>query len=261
MLNVMIIDKEAGGRAAMSQLLHDNFSNINIVGEIESAKKSVELILKNPIDLIFMDENSLDEEKGSSDLINHSYRSAYDLVVVSESEPYNFCSNGQVLEYITKPLDTHKLKTLVNKVSRKKDQIFGSFQKMINEFAVLNCLNKRISLCDKYELIFPKISEIIYCKADGFYTQFFLKDGTTILVSKNIKEYESILPPEHFFRAHKSFLINLNEIKKYIKGEGGYIVMENGDNVPISIRKKEDFLKAVMNSQMNNHHYRRDALQ
>lgn len=254
MLNIMIIDKDANGRAAISHLLQNNFRGVNIIGELESVSHSIDVMIQNTIDLIFLDEKSMLPEGSNYDLIKNSQRSPFDLVIISENEHSNINVQEPALDYISKPLDKNKLMNSVNKVLTRKSEILIGFQKMVKEIAAINVLNKRISLCDKYELLFPKISDVLYCKAEGFYTQFFLKDGSHVMVSKNIKEYESLLPSEHFFRVHKSYLINLNEIKKYIKGDGGYIVMENGDTIPISIRKKEDFLKMIMNCQLHNHH-------
>jgi two-component system, LytTR family, response regulator len=254
MLNIMIIDKDVHGRAAISHLLQDNFRNVNIIGELESISHSVDVMIKNTIDLVFLDEKSLLPEKSNYDFIKNTCHNPFDLVIISDKENPDLQLEEPILDYISKPLDKNKLKNSVNRVQSKKNEILNGFQNMVKELVAMNVLNKRISLCDKYEFMFPKVSDILYCKADGFYTQFFFKDGTHLMVSKNIKEYEEILPAEHFFRVHKSYLINLNEIKKYIKAEGGYIVMENGDSIPISIRKKEDFLKMIMNFQLNNHH-------
>jgi two-component system LytT family response regulator len=85
----------------------------------------------------------------------------------------------------------------------------------------------------------------VYCKGDGAYTYFFLKNGERITTSKNLKEYENRLKDFNFFRSHKSFLVNLAEIKTYIRGEGSHAVMSNGDNVGVSKRRKDMFLAAL----------------
>ena len=85
----------------------------------------------------------------------------------------------------------------------------------------------------------------MYCKAEGSYTTFKLTNGTNLLVSKHLKEYENLLVEQHFMRVHNSFLINLNEVKKYVKADGGYILMNNGETVSISRNKKEIFFKTM----------------
>jgi len=91
------------------------------------------------------------------------------------------------------------------------------------------------------------IQEIIYLKADGQYTHFYLKDGASKTSSRNLKEYEEILTEHGFFRAHHSYLINMNEVKKYVRGDGGSALMSNGLEIDVSKRRKEDFLKLLDN--------------
>lgn len=89
---------------------------------------------------------------------------------------------------------------------------------------------------------FISIEDIIVCKADGSYTSFILKNKSPLLVSKHLKEYENLLAEQQFMRVHNSYLINLKEVKKYIKSDGGYIIMSNDMHVSISPRKKEELI-------------------
>jgi two-component system LytT family response regulator len=88
-----------------------------------------------------------------------------------------------------------------------------------------------------------KVSDITYCESDISYTQFYLADGRKILVSRTLREYEDMLKEFGFFRVHKSFLVNLFAISKFEKADGGYLVMENNDRVPVSSRKKDELME------------------
>ncbi len=92
---------------------------------------------------------------------------------------------------------------------------------------------------------FFAINDIIYCEANGPYTYIFLVNGRKIISVRNIKEYEEMLPDSLFFRSHHSFLINLNKIKKYHKGRGGEVEMENGVRIEIAIRRRDEFFKKI----------------
>jgi len=92
---------------------------------------------------------------------------------------------------------------------------------------------------------FIAIQDIIVCKADGSYTSFILEDNNTLLVSKHLKEYENLLGEYQFMRVHNSYLINLNKVKKYIKSDGGHLIMSNDLEVNISPRKKDDLIEAM----------------
>jgi two-component system LytT family response regulator len=86
----------------------------------------------------------------------------------------------------------------------------------------------------------------MHLEAAGSYTWFYIKDSKKELVAKNLKDFEDILPPTVFCRIHHSHIVNINFVKKYFKGRGGYVEMEDGTTVEVSARKKEDFLKRYM---------------
>jgi two-component system LytT family response regulator len=91
-------------------------------------------------------------------------------------------------------------------------------------------------------LIFVKVRDIIFCESDGAYTQFHLRSGQQIMTSKNLKEYEDLLNDYDFLRIHHSYLINLREITRYIRGDGGQVVLSNSRTLDVSKRKKDIFL-------------------
>lgn len=101
----------------------------------------------------------------------------------------------------------------------------------------------KIALPSMEGLQFVNLDEIIYCESQDNYTQFFLTDGKRIMVSKTIKHFEELLDPNSFFRVHRSNIINLKYIDKYVKGEGGYVVMKKGERIPVSRRRKDAFLQ------------------
>ncbi|MBT3647598.1 MAG: LytTR family transcriptional regulator [Flavobacteriales bacterium] len=92
-------------------------------------------------------------------------------------------------------------------------------------------------------LQFINLDDIVYCESQDNYTKFFLVDGQRIMVSKTIKHFEELLNPNQFFRVHRSNIVNLKYIEKYVKGEVGYIVMKQGERIPVSRRRKESFLQ------------------
>ena len=104
---------------------------------------------------------------------------------------------------------------------------------------------EKICLATTYCKEFILINEIILSKADGSYTSFTLKEVNTLLVSKHLKEYENLLADHKFMRVHNSYLIYLKEVKKFIKSDGGYIIMSNDMHVSISPRKKDDLLESM----------------
>lgn len=112
---------------------------------------------------------------------------------------------------------------------------------------IINSKNKVIPLKDKEAIYFINIDEIEYCEASGTYTKFFLTSDRELLISSPIKFYEESLKDFAFIRVHNSFLVNLNNIIRFERRDGGVIVMKNGSRVPVSKRKKELFVEAINN--------------
>ncbi len=104
---------------------------------------------------------------------------------------------------------------------------------------------QKIVVMDKQECIFLKVKNICYIEADGAYSNIYLQDGKKMVVSKNVKVFAEKLSEASFCRIHKSYLININFISKYVKSDGGYLIMENGASIPVSVRKKDSLLHLV----------------
>ena len=132
--------------------------------------------------------------------------------------------------------------------NRKGDKVYLlQIKNLVKNLEIPDVKNKKICLSTHEGMEFVKVLDILYCKANGSYTLFSLKDQQDQLVSKNLKEFEMLLQEYDFMRVHNSFLINLREVKKYIKSDGGYIIMNNGDHVNLSQSKKDQFLERIVN--------------
>ena len=149
-------------------------------------------------------------------------------------------------DYLLKPIDIEELKTAVAKIADKetsetKKQVELLQQNMQHPKKQLN----KLAVPTLDGLLFYDINDIIHLEANSNYTQIFFNNQTKILASKTLKDFEELLPQDIFFRVHHSHLINLNYIKKYIKGDGGQIELQNGTCVDVSRRKKDEFLKTI----------------
>jgi two-component system LytT family response regulator len=148
-------------------------------------------------------------------------------------------------DYLLKPVDIEELKSAVGRVMQTKKQHTDQKLEVLEQhMATRNPLNK-IAIPTLEGLLFFDISEIIHLEAQSNYTAIFFNHHPRLLASRTLKEFEDLLPDHMFFRPHHSHIINLNYIKKYIKGDGGQIEMQNGHFVDVARRKKEEFLKAI----------------
>jgi two-component system LytT family response regulator len=152
------------------------------------------------------------------------------------------------LDYLLKPVDPDELTAAVAKVKefRKKQSISENIKLLAEHLNTgNNAGSKRLALnsADKVQIV--RVDEIIRCESERNYTTFFLKGGKQIVVTRTLKEYEELLEPLGFVRVHHSHLINLEYLKEFIKADGGYTIMNDGAHVPVSVRKRDDLMKAL----------------
>lgn len=142
---------------------------------------------------------------------------------------------SELVKAINKALETINIKNTIAQLTILKE----SFQN--------NQISKKIVLKESDNIHFVQINEIIFCKADGNYTHFELLNGDKIMVSKPIGEYEAMLDTYDFVKAHHSFLVNLKHVRTFNKSDGGVLIMINGTQVPVSLRKKERIMQLLVN--------------
>lgn len=151
--------------------------------------------------------------------------------------------------YLLKPIDEVSLTAILNKCFHHREQEkFEQQQLAVSRDHYLAqglSASKRIALKSVEYIEIVSIEDIMFCKSDRGYTSFYLNDGREIVVSKGLKEYESLLTPFGFLRCHQSYLVNFKYVKKYYRE--GYLQMENKENILVSSRKKEEVIKYLEN--------------
>ncbi len=233
MLRAVIIDDERKSRENLELLLNSFVEKVEIVGMAEGVLTGIETIEKYTPDLVFLDIH-LANGDGFQVLEALKDKDQNVIFVTGHEEHAVKAFRSDAVDYLLKPVCIEHLQGAVERV-RSRTNTSSNVQEA----------KKQISLSTSKGLQFLKTEDIVYCKGDGAYTYFFLKSGERITTSKNLKEYENRLKDFNFFRSHKSFLVNLAEIKTYIRGEGSHAVMSNGDNVGVSKRRKDLFLAAL----------------
>jgi len=245
-LRAVIVEDEKHSRENLKNLLQEFCVNINVVGMAGNVDEAVEEIKSKKPDVIFLD---IELQTGTGfDVLERVSHLNFEVIFTTAFEQYAIKAvKFSSLDYLLKPIDLEELQNAVDKAQTKRNQTV--YKKQL-ETLMLNLkqqkpkLNKIcLSTSDGFEFI--EVNDILYCKAEGAYTVFVLKSSEKILVSKNLKEYENLLLEQDFMRVHNSFLINLKEVKKYVKSDGGYIIMNNDDIVSISRSKKDDFIHVM----------------
>ena len=243
-MRAVIVDDETRARNYLKGVLSEQFKHIEIVGEANGVDTGVELIENVNPDLLFLDVQMQDGT--GFDILKRINRSKYNVIFVSAYDRFAITAiKFSAIDYLLKPVEVDDLELALEKIktSGKKDEVQQKLDLLLDN---INKIDK-IALPSLSGIEFVKIENIIRCESDNNYTTFFLVNKEKIVVSKTLKEYEDMLESKGFFRTHKSHIINLSFLKKYIKGEGGIVVMEDGSEVAVSRRRKEDFMEVLSN--------------
>ncbi len=246
-LRAIIVDDEKHSRETLKNLVTEFCADVEILATTSTINEAISAIKTQKPDLVFMD---IELQTGTGfDILEQVGDINFEVIFTTAFEQYALKAvKFSSLDYLLKPIDLEELQKAVEKARKIKDKNIYSKQleTLLHNLKQQQPNNNKICLAtaDGYEFI--NVDEIMYCKAEGSYTTFKLTNGTSLLVSKHLKEYENLLTDQHFMRVHNSFLINLNEVKKYVKSDGGYILMNNGESVSISRNKKEEFFN-IMN--------------
>lgn len=215
---------------------------VNVLATSTHAKEGLLLIDQLQPQLVFLDVEM--PHMNGFDVLKKLEPVSFEVIFVTAYSHYAVeAFECHATGYITKPIHTEKLIGAVNKAIKRIEE------KAINKnlFSLLEQNTKqatpdKIPLSTTNGLLFVKIAEVMYCESSGNYTHFFMCDDKKIVVSRQLGEYEKLLPENNFTRIHDKYIINLNYIKEYIKGSGGEVVLENGKEIPVATRRKEDFL-------------------
>jgi len=245
MITAIIIDDEAKGRLALREKLSSYCPEVRVLAEASNGQDALLLIQQHKPQLLFLDIEM--PRMNGFEMLNAIPEKKFHVIFTTAYDQYAIKAiKYAAFDYLLKPIDIEELKTAVEKIDNKEN---GQTKKQI-ELLQQNLqhpkkqLNK-LAIPTLEGLLFYDINDIIQLEANSNYTNLYLINNNKITASKTLKEFEELLPEDTFFRTHHSHLINLNYIKRYIKGDGGQIELQNGRYVDVSRRKKEEFLKTI----------------
>lgn len=240
MLKAIIIDDEEGARITLSSLIKEYAPDVEVIAQCSNVPDGVLAINKNNPDIVFLDIEM--PEYNGFELLDFFKEIHFEIIFVTAYSQYAIKAfEVSAVDYLLKPVEIESLKNAVEKAKLKRSQanIMQRLDLMKNTYKGEEV--KKIALPMSDGLLFVDVNEIIFFEADRAYTHVFLKNGSKITVSKAMRVFEDVLNNRpFFFRPHRSYLINLNYMKKYNKGES-LIIMDNNVNVSVSRERKQDF--------------------
>lgn len=243
MINAILIDDEINALEMLEWLLDTYCPQVKIITKCSSAQMGKDAIVKHNPDIVFLDiempkMNGFDLLESIADKkFEVVFTTAYDQFAV---RAFRFAA----LNYLLKPIDPDDLISTINRFEEKKNNP----QKEQFELLFKNLLQKekpidRVALSTNEGLVFLQTAEIMYCKAESNYTHVVTKEGKKITVAKTLKEIDETLSGNDFHRVHNSYLVNINHVSKFIRNDGGYILMPDNTEISISRQKKDEFFK------------------
>jgi len=243
MLRTIIIDDELHIRKSLAQMLKDECINVKLVGTADGVKSGLDAINKHHPDLVLLDIK-MDDGTGF-DLLKKLEPVNFKIIFITAYDQYALQAfKFSAIDYLLKPLDAEDLVEAVNRTEKLIQKDFSTQLKVLDEnLKTAENKDKKILLKTSDAVHLVKVRDISYCESDLSYTKFYLLDGQKIIISKSLREFEDMLKGFGFFRVHKSFLVNLFTITKFDKTDGGFLVMENKDRVPVASRKKDELLE------------------
>jgi two-component system LytT family response regulator len=247
-MKVVIIDDEDNNIDNLQQLLLEYCSEVKVVGAASDADAGAALIKRAQPDLVFLDIEM--PGKNGFDLLKSLPELNFELIFVTAHHQYGIQAvKFAAIDYLLKPINIDEIKGAVAKAVKKRAEKNRNVQ-LENLIQILHQQHTksehRIALPTAKETRFAKTEEIIRCESSNIYTTFYLVSGEKIMVSKPIYEYEELLADYQFIRCHQSHIVNKRFIKSWVKEDGGYLLLYDKTQVPVSRQNRESIRQLFM---------------
>jgi two-component system, LytTR family, response regulator len=244
-LTAIIVDDELNARLSLRGILEEFYPNVNIVTEAKDVPEAVKAIHKYKPQIVFMDI----EMPGYSGLsiLDFFDKNNIDFKLIFVTAYSEFAINAfelSAIDYILKPIRKEAIERALLKVTPINPPQLEVLQHHFSE-KTINPNDKKIALHTSEGLVFVKLDDILYFKADGSYTHIFFTNAPRITTTKRLMEYERLEQLGKFLRIHRSHIINLNQISRISKNDGGTVILTNGDELSISNDKKSVLLELI----------------
>ncbi|MGV8877805.1 MAG: LytR/AlgR family response regulator transcription factor [Sphingobacteriaceae bacterium] len=245
-MRTILVDDEQGNLENLQALLTKHCEAIKVVAIANNIDDAYSLMNIHRPDLLFLDIQ-LGKTTGF-DLLSKFGEKNFEVIFVTAFDRYGIQAvKFAALDYLLKPVDPEELKIAVAKAAERiKNRINGEqLNFLLNQIKRTEPGTPKIALPQHHEIRYVAVDDIVRCIADNTYTFFFLTGGERILISKPLKEYSDMLKPHGFVRAHQSHLVNPKFVKSWLKEDGGALLMNNGDKIPVS-KPNREMVKAAL---------------
>lgn len=251
MIKAIIVDDEANSREALRGKLELFCPEVEVEAEAAAVEEAVALLKEHKPDLLFLD---IELAGGSGfdilELIKEEAQLNPAVIFITAHDKFAIQAiKFSALDYLLKPIDPEELVKAIRKVEEEKGlpKKAANFNVLVENIRQAADSPKKIVVPTSDGMHVIKVSDIIRLESSSNYTTFYLRDQKPLLASKTLKEFDGMLSGYAFNRIHKSHLVNMNCLKRYVQTDGGYLILEDGSNIPVANRKKEQLLSLLKN--------------
>lgn len=245
MIKAFIVDDEPELVELNKVLLKKHFDEINIIGSCGTVNEAVDFINQHQPNLLLLDIRLTDGT--GFNILQKIKPYNYALIFITAYNEFAIKAiRFSAIDYILKPIDENEFRAAVNRAlsSINDEALHGQVQTFFNYYE-RKTQSRRIVLKTTEAINIVDVGDITYCRSESNYTTFYMTNGKKIMVSKVLKEYEDLLSEYCFFRPHHSFLVNLNHVTKLDKSDGGFLILKDGSEVPVSLRRKKKLIQVL----------------
>lgn len=243
-MKAIIVDDEAGARNTLKKILADVAPEVKVLAEADNVDSAYTSCVDMRPDVVFLDvEMGADK---SFQLLEKPDLPPFKVIFITAHEKYSLQAiRFSALDYLLKPIDPDELKNAVSKavLAIDKEDVSKRLNTLLHNLYHIEKAQKKLVLKTFDQIHIIDVKDIVQCISDKNYTVFVMADGTKLMVSKNLGEYEEMLADYGFFRIHHSHLVNIDFIGRYDKKNGGVLMLKDNSQVPVSLRKKNILLK------------------
>jgi two-component system, LytTR family, response regulator len=249
MIKAVIIDDEQHSIDTLKWKLENYCPQVEVQASFDNPAEGIAYLRLNPPNLLFLDIE-MPMLNGFDVLEELGRNLPFDIIFITAYDNFGIQAvKFSALDYLLKPVQNKELKEAIDKHLQKSQQKIPAEQ-IDMLISNVNAEKKgkvgKIALASKESIEFVEPMEIICCEANSNYTNVHLSEGRKKVISKTLKEFEDMLAPYQFFRPHNSYLINLRRVKEFIRGDGGYMIMENKMEIPVSKNRREELMELLM---------------
>ena len=243
-MKALVVEDETKSRETLERMLSRYCPEVEVQGSAATLKNAREWISSHSPDLIFLDIELSDGN--GFDLLRSYPEADFSVIFTTAYQEYALKAlKASALDFLEKPIDIQELIAAVNKARAHREgrELKSRYKHLLQHLS--ENTGSKVAVPTMQGATLVEREEILRCEAEGSYSRIYLRGGQQLYTTRGLKAWEEMLDKHHFFRIHHSHLINVNAVAEYVKGEGGYVVLEEGSHLNVSRRKKEGFLEAL----------------